>query len=75
MEYHGWEHPDMCASKTDTVTCWYNVDTFHLSEDDGHHFASPKPPGERPRSSVRAQMLHQFLRIGRQRAQAADANR
>jgi hypothetical protein len=35
----------MCASKTDTVACWYNVDTFHLSEDGGYHFASPKPPG------------------------------
>ena len=45
MEYHGWEHPGMCASKTDTVTCWYNVDTFHLSEDGGYHFVSPKPPG------------------------------
>jgi hypothetical protein len=44
MEYHGWEHPGMCASKTDTVACWYNVDTFNISEDGGYHFASPKPP-------------------------------
>ncbi|MGA8222775.1 MAG: hypothetical protein WB780_14075 [Candidatus Acidiferrales bacterium] len=44
MEYHGWEHPGMCASKTDDVKCWYNVDTFNLSEDGGYHFARPKPP-------------------------------
>ena len=45
MEYHGWEHPSMCASKTDTASCWYNVDTYNLSEDGGYHFARPKPPG------------------------------
>jgi hypothetical protein len=45
MEYHGWEHPGMCASKTDTASCWYNVDTFNISEDGGYHFARPKPPG------------------------------
>ena len=45
MEYHGWEHPGMCASKTDSVSCWYNVDTFNISEDGGYHFARPKPPG------------------------------
>jgi hypothetical protein len=45
MEYHGWEHAGMCASKTDSVSCWYNVDTFNLSEDGGYHFARPKPPG------------------------------
>ena len=28
MEYHGWEHAGMCASKTDTAACWYNVDTY-----------------------------------------------
>jgi hypothetical protein len=45
MEYHGWEHAGMCASKTDSASCWYNVDTFNLSEDGGYHFARPKPPG------------------------------
>lgn len=45
MEYHGWEHPGMCAQKTDTAACWYNVDTFNLSTDGGYHFARPKPPG------------------------------
>ncbi len=44
MEYHGWEHPGMCASKADTPTCWYNVDTFFTSNDGGYHFASAKPP-------------------------------
>jgi hypothetical protein len=44
MEYHGWEHPGMCASKADTPTCWYNVDTFFTSNDGGYHFTSPKPP-------------------------------
>ena len=44
MEYHGWEHAGMCASKSDTAACWYNVVTFFTSEDGGHHFASPKPP-------------------------------
>lgn len=43
MEYHGWEH-GQCAGKTDTVNCWYNVDTFNLSEDGGYHFTRPKPP-------------------------------
>lgn len=45
MEYHGWEHAGMCASKTDTASCWYNVDTFYLSTDGGYHFTRPKPPG------------------------------
>ncbi|HJZ51393.1 MAG TPA: hypothetical protein VJ228_04285 [Candidatus Acidoferrales bacterium] len=44
MEYHGWEHAGMCASKTDTAACWYNVDTYNLSDDGGYHFARPKPP-------------------------------
>jgi hypothetical protein len=44
MEYHGWEHPGMCASKSDTATCWYNVSTFFMSTDGGYHFAAPKPP-------------------------------
>lgn len=43
MEYHGWEH-NQCTVKTDTVACWYNVDTFNLSQDGGYHFARPKPP-------------------------------
>ena len=45
MEYHGWEHPGMCAKKTDTGSCWYNADTFNLSTDGGYHFVRPKPPG------------------------------
>jgi hypothetical protein len=45
MEYHGWEHAGMCAQKTDTAACWYNVDTYNLSDDGGYHFARPKPPG------------------------------
>jgi hypothetical protein len=45
MEYHGWEHPGMCAQKTDTAACWYNLDTYNLSDDGGYHFARPKPPG------------------------------
>jgi hypothetical protein len=44
MEYHGWEHAGMCASKTDTASCWYNVSTFLTSNDGGYHFASPKAP-------------------------------
>ena len=32
MEFHGWEH-HMRALKTDTISCWYNVDTFNISED------------------------------------------
>jgi hypothetical protein len=43
MEYHGWEH-GMCKVKTDTNDCWYNVDTFNISEDGGYHFSRPKPP-------------------------------
>jgi hypothetical protein len=45
MEYHGWEHPGMCAKKTDTSTCWYNVDTYNISTDGGYHFTRPNPPG------------------------------
>jgi len=44
MEYHGFEHPGMCATKQDLNDCWYNVDTFHMSEDGGYHFGSPRPP-------------------------------
>jgi hypothetical protein len=46
MEYHGWEHAGMCKTKIDAGTgdCWYNVDTFYLSEDGGYHFASRKAP-------------------------------
>lgn len=43
MEYHGWEHR-MCSTSQDTSACWYNVDTFFLSEDGGYHFTSPKAP-------------------------------
>jgi hypothetical protein len=43
MEFHGWEH-GMCGLKTDTITCWYNVDTFNMSVDGGYHFARPEPP-------------------------------
>ena len=43
MEYHGWEH-SMCKVKTDTNDCWYNVDTFNISEDGGYDFSRPKPP-------------------------------
>lgn len=43
MEYHGWEH-NMCATKTDTIGCWYNTETFFTSQDGGYHFASPRPP-------------------------------
>jgi hypothetical protein len=35
----------MCASKTDSASCWYNVDTFNLSDGGGYHFARPKSPG------------------------------
>lgn len=44
MEYHGWEHPGMCATKDYSASCWYNADTFHLSEDGGYHFDSRKAP-------------------------------
>jgi hypothetical protein len=45
MEYHADEHPGMCSPKQgDTIPCWYNVDTFYLSEDGGYHFTSPKAP-------------------------------
>jgi len=44
MEYHGWEHAGMCAAKTDAAACWYNADTFLLSNDGGYHFASATPP-------------------------------
>jgi hypothetical protein len=44
MEYHGWEHPDECKQNTYTSACWYNADTFHLSQDDGYHFGSIKAP-------------------------------
>jgi hypothetical protein len=44
MEYHGWEHPGMCASQTETVSCWYNADTSLISNDGGYSFTSSKPP-------------------------------
>jgi hypothetical protein len=43
MEYHGWEHPGECHSQ-DNNACWYNADTFHLSDDGGYHFNSFKAP-------------------------------
>ena len=43
MEFHGWEH-GLCKVKTDTNDCWFNVDTFNVSEDGGYHFSRPKPP-------------------------------
>jgi hypothetical protein len=45
MEYHGWEHAGMCSSKSDTAACWYNVDTFNISDDGGYHFTRPAAPG------------------------------
>jgi hypothetical protein len=44
MEYHGWEHRGMCAGKSDTAACWYNAETFNVSEDGGFHFERPQPP-------------------------------
>lgn len=44
MEYHGWEHKGQCSQKLDNSACWYNADTFSLSQDGGYHFASPKAP-------------------------------
>jgi hypothetical protein len=43
MEYHGWEHHGMCHTQ-DYNACWYNADTFHLSDDGGYHFKSFKAP-------------------------------
>ena len=43
MEYHGWEHKGMCHTQ-DYNACWYNADTFHLSDDGGYHFESFKAP-------------------------------
>jgi hypothetical protein len=43
MEYHGWEHLGMCRSPDDSA-CWYNADTFLLSDDGGYRFASFKAP-------------------------------
>jgi hypothetical protein len=43
MEYHGWEHKGMCHTQ-DYSACWYNADTFHLSDDGGYHFKSFKAP-------------------------------
>ncbi|MFZ0686111.1 MAG: hypothetical protein WAM89_11265 [Terriglobales bacterium] len=44
MEYHGWQHRGECQSKDFTIACWYNADTFHLSEDGGYHFKSFPAP-------------------------------
>jgi hypothetical protein len=46
MEYHGWEHRGMCASRTDTNACWYNADTVHVSRDGGYHFNSARAPAD-----------------------------
>jgi hypothetical protein len=43
MEYHGWEHPGECHVQNDDQ-CWYNADTFHLSNDGGYHFNSFAAP-------------------------------
>jgi hypothetical protein len=43
-EYHGWQHKGMCGKNIDDNLCWYNAETFHLSNDGGYHFGSPKPP-------------------------------
>jgi len=46
MEYHGWQHPGECYEQGNySAACWYNADTFHLSEDGGYHFGSVKAPG------------------------------
>lgn len=42
MEYHGWDHAGMCATRSDTPTCWYNAETFLTSSDGGYHFGAPK---------------------------------
>jgi len=44
MEYHGWEHPGECNSQNYTPACWYNADTFHLSNDGGYHYKSFPAP-------------------------------
>jgi hypothetical protein len=43
-EYHGWEHPGMCRPTTNDLTCEYDADTYHLSDDGGYHFKSFKAP-------------------------------
>ena len=43
MEYHGWEHPGECNTQNYDA-CWYNADTFHLSEDGGYHYESFPAP-------------------------------
>jgi hypothetical protein len=43
MEYHGWEHAGECHTQN-LAACWYNADTFNLSEDGGYHFHSFKAP-------------------------------
>jgi hypothetical protein len=45
MEYHGWEHPGECSEQGNySASCWYNGDTFHVSNDGGYHFGSFKAP-------------------------------
>lgn len=45
MEYHGWEHRGECSEQGNySAACWYNGETFHLSNDGGYHFGSLKPP-------------------------------
>jgi len=45
MEYHGWSHPGECAVQGQyDAACWYNADTFHVSNDGGYHFHSFQPP-------------------------------
>ena len=42
-EYHGWSHPGECHTQN-VSECEYDSDTFHISDDGGYHFKSPKAP-------------------------------
>jgi hypothetical protein len=44
MEYHGDDHPGMCLPKDKAGSCWHYAATFHMSQDGGYHFESPKAP-------------------------------
>jgi len=47
-EYHGWEHPGMCASAAATAThnCWYNTVTMATSLDGGLTFTQTTPAAQ-----------------------------